>query len=200
MTPIPFQTAKPPGQRSAEPPSTMPATDPRWTFAASATTLASPMYGLTDEQVEDMLLDALDHGEADLEARRLADARVEGQRILSATQKALASDVDLLSGDERSKVEQAVADLEQAIGGAKKASSIQLAIDSLEDVTHDWAGRRMDRAIRAATLGRALGDVEKRVENARGIEAHLEESAARHAEATGQSRGGVSVSLEEPKG
>ncbi|MEZ4374857.1 MAG: Fe-S protein assembly chaperone HscA, partial [Polyangiaceae bacterium] len=115
--------------------------------------------------------------------------------------KALASDTDLLSDAERTKVEQAVEDLEQAVQAAKKASSIQLAIDSLEDVTHDWAGRRMDRAIRAATLGKSLGDVEKRVENARGIEAHLEESAAKYAAAQSEAAlGGVSVSLEEPKG
>ncbi|MCB9585060.1 MAG: Fe-S protein assembly chaperone HscA [Polyangiaceae bacterium] len=171
------------------------------TTGIEQTVEVKPSYGLTDEQVEDMLLDALDHGEEDLEARRLADARVEGQRILHATQKALTSDTDLLSDAERTKVVQAVEDLAQAIQSAKKASSIQLAIDSLEDVTHDWAGRRMDRAIRAATLGKSLGDVEKRVENARGIEAHLEESAAKHAEATrAAAHGGVSVSLEEPKG
>jgi molecular chaperone HscA len=44
-----------------------------------------PSYGLTDEQVEDMLLDALDHGEEDFEMRRLVEARVEGSRMLLAT-------------------------------------------------------------------------------------------------------------------
>ncbi len=162
-----------------------------------------PSYGLTDEQVEEMLIAALDFGEADLEARRLADARVEGQRILTATQKALASDHDLLADAERAAVEQAVADLAQAIAGAKQASALQLRVDSLEDVTHAWAGRRMDRAIREATLGQQLGDVERRVEHAQGIEAHLEQSAAKAAEqgrARERVRGGAQVSLDDPKG
>src|SRR6187551_684854 len=41
-----------------------------------------PSYGLSDDEIEDMLIDALDHGEEDVERRALADARVEGQRIL----------------------------------------------------------------------------------------------------------------------
>ncbi|HSC89295.1 MAG TPA: Fe-S protein assembly chaperone HscA, partial [Polyangiaceae bacterium] len=44
-----------------------------------------PSYGLTDDQIEDMLIDALEHGESDLEARRLADAVVEAERVLGAT-------------------------------------------------------------------------------------------------------------------
>jgi molecular chaperone HscA len=49
----------------------------------------TPSYGLSDEEVEQMLIDALDHGEEDLERARLADARVEAERIALATQKAL---------------------------------------------------------------------------------------------------------------
>src|SRR5690606_19166647 len=51
------------------------------TTGLEQTVEVKPSYGLTDEQVEEMLIAALDFGEADLEARRLADARVEGQRI-----------------------------------------------------------------------------------------------------------------------
>jgi molecular chaperone HscA len=47
--------------------------------------------------------------------------------------------------------------------------------DALADATHGFAGRRMNRAIAAAIAGKALGDVEKRVEHAAGIEAHLAE-------------------------
>ena len=138
-----------------------------------------PSYGLTDEQVEEMLIDALDHGEEDLEARRLADTRVEAERMLLATQKALASDADLLTAEDRPKIDRAVADLREAIASATKASGIQLRIDALDDATHDWAGRRMNRAIQGAIGGKALDEVGKRVEHAKGVEAHLAEEGKR---------------------
>ncbi len=133
-----------------------------------------PSYGLTDEQVEDMLLDALDHGEEDLERRRLADARVEGARMVLATEKALAADADLLSDEERRGVEQALAGLRAAAAQATRPGVVQAAIDVLDQRTHAWAGRRMDRAIAGAIAGKQLGDVEGTVAHAAGVEAHLE--------------------------
>ena len=58
---------------------------------------------------------------------------------------------------------------------AKHAGAVTLKSDALADATHGFAGRRMNRAIAAAISGKALGDVEKRVEHAAGIEAHLAE-------------------------
>jgi molecular chaperone HscA len=131
-----------------------------------------PSYGLSDEQVEQMLIDALDHGESDFEARRLADARVEAERLLLATQKALAADADLLEAGEAERVERAVAELRAAIAGAA-ASALQARIDDLDAVTHEWAGRRMNRAVEAAIGGRAVTDIERRVEGAAGVDAHV---------------------------
>ncbi len=135
-----------------------------------------PSYGLTDDDVERMLLEALDHGEEDLERRRLVEARVEGERLLLATRKGLDSDADLLSGSEREAVDQALAGLQRAIETAKTGSAVQSAIDSLDHVTHDWAGRRMNRAVAQAIAGRAVADLEKSVEHAAGVDAHV----ARH--------------------
>jgi molecular chaperone HscA len=132
-----------------------------------------PSYGLTDEEVESMLLDALDHGEADFEARRLADAKVEAARIVLATEKGLAVDADLLEGDEKERVTRAIAELKSAIENAKQASGIQLRIDELDHATHEWAGRRMNRAIQGAIAGRNVGEIEKSVEHAAGVDAHV---------------------------
>ena len=131
-----------------------------------------PSYGLTDEQVEDMLLDALDHGEEDLEARRVAEAKVEAERIARATDQALSKDADLLAGAERAAIDGALARLRDAVREGK-AARIQGAIDALDDATHEWAGRRMNRAIARAIEGRSLGDVEAEVSHAKGIEAHV---------------------------
>jgi len=137
-----------------------------------------PSYGLTDDEVEQMLIDALDHGESDFELRRLRDAQVEATRILLATDKALDTDADLLDDAERVRVEQALNAARSAASSASQASVIENAISALDDATHEWAGRRMNRAIQSAIAGKNLGAVEQSVAHAAGIEAHL----AKHGE------------------
>lgn len=145
-----------------------------------------PSYGLDDETVEQMLLDALDNGETDFELRRLVEARVEAERILLATDKAWQSDVELLTADERPVVERAMAALRLAVERSKTASGetvaaaaseLQLLIDGLASVTHDWAGRRMNDAITRALAGKAVGNVADSVAGAKGVDAHLAEHA-----------------------
>jgi molecular chaperone HscA len=135
-----------------------------------------PSYGLTDDDVERMLIEALDHGEEDLERRRLVETRVEGERLLLATNKGLLADADLLNDAERAVVEQALGGLKDAIASAKSASPVQAAIDTLDHVTHDWAGRRMNRAVATAISGRNVAEIEHSVEHAAGVDAHV----ARH--------------------
>jgi molecular chaperone HscA len=132
-----------------------------------------PSYGLSDEEVENMLIDALDHGEEDFEQRRLVDARVEAERVLLATNKALATDRDLLDEVELAAVERAVSDLRAATERARNPSALQNALDTLDHVTHAWAGRRMDRAVQTAIAGKDVSAVAASVEHAQGVEAHL---------------------------
>jgi molecular chaperone HscA len=131
-----------------------------------------PTYGLSDEAVEQMLLEALDHGEDDLARRRLAEAKVDAERIRHATAQALATDADLLESGEQEQIDRALASLAEALRGTN-ASVIQHWVDELDEVTHGWAGRRMNRAIAAAIEGKQVGDVEAVVAHARGVEAHL---------------------------
>ncbi|HEX6275399.1 MAG TPA: Fe-S protein assembly chaperone HscA, partial [Polyangiaceae bacterium] len=63
--------------------------------------------------------------------------------------------------------------LREAVEGAKSASSIQSRIDELDAATHDWAGRRMNRAVEAAIGGRSVSEIAKSVEHAAGVDAHL---------------------------
>jgi molecular chaperone HscA len=131
-----------------------------------------PTYGLDDAAVEQMLLDALDHGEDDLALRRLAEAKVEAERIRHATEQALAVDADLLEPGERDGVTKALARLAEALGGTN-ASVLQNRIDDLDETTHEWAGRRMNRAIAKAIEGKRVAAVETVVAHAKGVEAHL---------------------------
>jgi molecular chaperone HscA len=135
-----------------------------------------PSYGLDDAEVERMLIDALDQGEEDFQKRRLVDARVESERVLLATEKGLAADADLLEPPERAEIDAAVARLRGALADVRPAA-IQAALDALDAVTHAWAGRRMNRAVQTAIEGRALTDIERRVERAQGVEAHLAQHA-----------------------
>jgi molecular chaperone HscA len=131
-----------------------------------------PTYGLDDEQVEQMLLDALEHGEEDLAARRVAEAKVEGERIRHATGQALEADADLLAPGEAETVRHALSRLSEALAG-HEPSAIRNRIDDLDHATHEWAGRRMNRAIARAIEGKQIGSVEATVAGAKGVDAHL---------------------------
>jgi molecular chaperone HscA len=137
-----------------------------------------PSHGLDDETVERMLIEALDHGEDDLMARRLAETKVEGQRVLLATNKALAADADLLTAEQLTTVRAAIGGLQKALAQNSSPGEIQNNIDALDAATHDWAGRRMDRAIAGAIAGRQVASVEEQVAHAAGVEAHLQAHAS----------------------
>jgi molecular chaperone HscA len=136
-----------------------------------------PSYGLTDAEVEQMLLDALDHGEEDLESRRLAERRVEASRIAAATQHALEHDADLLIDGERTVIAAALVELRKAIEGTR-AGLIHAKMELLDDTTKEWAGRRMDRAIGQAIAGQSVDDVASTVQHAKGVDQHVAEHQA----------------------
>jgi molecular chaperone HscA len=133
------------------------------------TVSVKPSYGLDDATVENMLLEALDHGEEDLTRRRLAENRVEAGRILLATRKGLAADGDLLDPGEGDRIRAACDALEEASRG-EDPGRIHVRIEALDDATKAFAGRRMNRAIARAIEGKRLDVVEKTVEHAKGVE------------------------------
>ncbi|MBK6697008.1 MAG: Fe-S protein assembly chaperone HscA [Myxococcales bacterium] len=118
-----------------------------------------PSYGLDDEAVEAMLMAALDHGEEDLLLRKLAENRVEAHRIAAATEKAVTDDAALLVGAEGERIGAALAALRAAAEG-NDATAIHAAIDALDKETRAFAGRRMDRAVALAAVGKNVAEVE----------------------------------------
>jgi molecular chaperone HscA len=128
-----------------------------------------PSYGLDDDTVEQMLIDAIDHGEEDLLARRVAEARLEAHRIGTSTKKSVAGDPELLVAGERERIEAALVALDEAAKG-NDPRRIQLRIDDLDASTKAFAERRMNRAIAAAIEGQRLESVERTVEHAKGVE------------------------------
>jgi molecular chaperone HscA len=122
-----------------------------------------PSYGLTDEEVERMLLESFDHAEDDLARRNLAVERVEAERILAATRHAFETDAELLDDDVRAAGEQAMARLAEAVAGTDY-HAIRAAIEGLDRATKPFAQRRMNRAVAAQLQGVSLEDAARRFE------------------------------------
>jgi molecular chaperone HscA len=118
-----------------------------------------PSYGLTDEQVETMLLDSFAHAESDVGRRLLTEQRVEAERILMATRAAMESTPELLTEDDQDGIAAALLALELAKAG-DVAMTIKAAVEQLDLASKEFAKRRMNRALQSGLAGRALGDVE----------------------------------------
>ena len=140
--------------------------------------LVKPSYGLTDDEVEDMLLDALEYGESDMQLRQLAERKVEAERIVKATEQALTVDTLLLEPGEREHIDSAIADVRAAVLAGNSAL-IQARVEDLDQATKPWAGRRMDFAIAKAIRGKGVDDLDRSVAHARGVDAHVDEHARR---------------------
>jgi molecular chaperone HscA len=121
-----------------------------------------PSYGLSHEDMADMLYDSLDHAEEDMARRLLSEARVEARRNLLALDAALARDGGLLSAEERAALDAARARVEKAVAGEDR-DEIDAAAEALETQSKPFAEKRMDRGIREALSGMAVSDLEGRV-------------------------------------
>jgi molecular chaperone HscA len=141
------------------------------TSGVEQTTEVTPSYGLSDADVERMLLESFEHAEADIHARQLAERVVDAERLLAATESALQLDADLLDPDERAEVDGALAALRAAVT-ARDGEMLKHRIDGLDRATTPLAERRMNRAIAEAMRGRDVGEVEERVKHAAGLDAH----------------------------
>ncbi|MHB1846995.1 MAG: Fe-S protein assembly chaperone HscA [Deltaproteobacteria bacterium] len=118
-----------------------------------------PSHGLTDEEVERMLLDSLAHADEDVKLRLLAEAKVEGERVALSAMAALRDDGDLLEPAERQRVEGALEGLRSALAGASH-DAVQAAVAALDGATQGLAQRRMDRAIQRALAGHRVEEFE----------------------------------------
>jgi molecular chaperone HscA len=125
------------------------------TTGVEAAITVKPSYGLADTDIERMLLDSQAHAAADMEARALAEAQVEGERMLAATLSALGSDADLLAPEERASIEAAMAKVRQLVAGADR-HALNAAVTALNRTTEEFATRRMDRSVSVALTGRSV--------------------------------------------
>ena len=114
-----------------------------------------PSYGLSDEEIARMLQDSFSTAQQDMQARALAEAQVDADRMLLATQSALTADADLLSSDERAQINTFMASLADARANGD-AATIEAATKVLAGGTEAFAAERMNRGIQKALAGRNI--------------------------------------------
>jgi molecular chaperone HscA len=123
-----------------------------------AAIVVKPSYGLSDEQIASMLGESFTTAAADMQARALAEARVEAERMLLATQSALDADGDLLDADVLAEIHALMQRLEAQRRG-DEAATIDALTKALAEGTEAFAALRMNRGIRQALTGRSLDEV-----------------------------------------
>jgi molecular chaperone HscA len=124
----------------------------------TANITVKPSYGLSDDQIAAMLQDSFKTAEQDIKARALVEARVDADRMWLATQSALQADGDLLSTEDRTRIDALMA----ATLDAKKledAAAIEAITEALAKGTEAVAAHRMNRGIQHALAGQNIENI-----------------------------------------
>lgn len=114
-----------------------------------------PQYGLTDAEVEQMLMDSITHAKDDMVTRALVEARTEAEQILSVTEKFIAKNVSLLTKEEMVATAAAMQNLQMALTMNDK-NLIQTKIEELNEISRPFAERAMDQAVGGALKGKDI--------------------------------------------
>ena len=117
-----------------------------------------PSYGLADDEVARMLQESFGAADSDMRARALREQQVEGERLVAATDAALAADASLLDAAAVERIRCQLDAVRTALAGDDHAA-LKDAIDALGHGTEDFAARRMDASVRRALTGRRLDEI-----------------------------------------
>jgi molecular chaperone HscA len=118
-----------------------------------------PSYGLSDNEVANMLKDSMTHAKEDMQARALAEQRVEADRVIEGLIAALQADGDeLLSKQENEQLLHAIEVL-IALRNQDDADAIEQGIKDTDKASQEFASRRMDKSIRAALAGQSVDNI-----------------------------------------
>ena len=116
-----------------------------------------PQYGLTDIEVERMLMESIQHASEDIKIRALVEAKTEAQQLIDTTQKFLNKNTEFLLPEEIAKTTKAIDDLRSTLDSENK-DLIHQKTESLNEISRPYAERVMDMAISKAMSGKSIKD------------------------------------------
>ena len=117
-----------------------------------------PSYGLDDGQIARMLQESFSTAQADMRARAIAEARLDADRLLLASQSALDADAGLLTPAEQDTIRALMAAVRE-VRALDDAAVIEAATKALSDGTQAFAALRMNSGIRQALAGKNIETV-----------------------------------------
>jgi molecular chaperone HscA len=117
-----------------------------------------PQYGLTDEDVEKMLLDSMEHAKEDMDLRALTEAKTEAEQLLQTTEKFLHRNFESLTKEEVTATSLAMQALQLSLEMNDK-NLIQAKTEELNDISRPYAERIMDAAIQKNLAGNKIDSI-----------------------------------------
>ena len=114
-----------------------------------------PQYGLTDAEVERMLLESITHAGDDIKRRALTEARSEGELLLGQIEKFIARNASLLTSEEMLSTAAAMQSLQLSLTMEDK-DLIQRQVEALNEISRPYAERAMDQAVAGALKGKSI--------------------------------------------
>lgn len=124
----------------------------------SASIEVKPSYGLSNDQVAQMIQNSMLYAKQDMQLRLLREQQVEANRVHEAVSAAISADAHLLSASELHQIELALHQLLQ-LANSEDTAAIKAAIEHTNHLTDDFAARRMDMSIRMALQGHKVDEV-----------------------------------------
>ncbi len=116
----------------------------------------TPQYGLTDAQVEQMLLDGFQFAQSDVQLRMQQEAVNEAQQLIYLAKRFLDKNGGMMSSEEIDGTKQRIEDLERLLQSQASKDEILAAVTGLNDYTRPFAERLMDVAVASALKGKGI--------------------------------------------
>lgn len=118
-----------------------------------------PSYGLSDDEVTNMLKDSMTHAKDDMLARALAEQRVEADRVIEGLIAAMQADGDALLSEEEKQTLLAVIEALIELRNGDDTDAIEQGIKDTDKASQEFASRRMDKSIREALAGQSVDNI-----------------------------------------
>ena len=118
-----------------------------------------PSFGLSDDQVANMLKESMSNAKGDMQVRMLKEQQVEALRVIEAMEASLAADGDLLEPEQLAALKVEINELAKVRESAQDPSEIKAAIEKMDNASSDFAALRMDASIKKALTGQSVDNI-----------------------------------------